>query len=133
MQEQPGGERRAGAVLDYDLPRSGDLEFAQQAGRRRPDHRLQSLEASRAGSIAGIGRDHRRRRGVHLNLLLDRRAPGQSTENDENLNSLVNHSSLKIVRSRPYDGRMNCVFKNDSQGHSPWDNQYKTLSSNETS
>ena len=44
MQEQPGGERRAGAVLDHDLPRASHLELAEKTSWRRPDHRLQSLK-----------------------------------------------------------------------------------------
>jgi hypothetical protein len=52
MQEQSGGERRAWAVLDYDLPRASDLELAQKTSRRRPDHRLQSFEARGSGSVA---------------------------------------------------------------------------------
>src|SRR5260370_33528810 len=56
MQEQPGGERRARAVLDYDLPGASALELAGKAGRRPPDHRPQSLEASGAGAVAALWR-----------------------------------------------------------------------------
>src|SRR5437588_7841325 len=83
MQEQPGRERRARAVLDYDLPRASDLELAEKTSRRRPDDRLQSFEASGSGGVAGIGGDHRRRGGIHLDLLLNDRAPAQSAENGE--------------------------------------------------
>src|SRR5436305_8481089 len=44
MQEQPGRERRARAVLDCDLPRASDLELAEKTSRRRPDHRSRALK-----------------------------------------------------------------------------------------
>src|ERR1700722_16112916 len=91
MQEQPGGERRAGAFLDYDLPRASDLELAEKTCRRRPHHRLQSLEASGSGGVAGIGGDHRRRRSVHLDLLLDGRAPAEGAQDGEYSKYPANH------------------------------------------
>jgi hypothetical protein len=91
MQKEPGGERRARAVLDCDLPRASDLELAEKTGRRRPHHRLQSFEASSPGGVAGIGGNHRRRRSIHLDLLLDDGAPGQGAENGENSDYLANH------------------------------------------
>src|SRR5437764_7009581 len=97
MQEQPGRERRARAVLDYDLPRASDLELAEKTGRRSSDHRLQSFEASGSGSVTGIGGDRPRRRGIHLDLLLDDRAPGQGAEDGQYVNYLVNHQDpLKV-------------------------------------
>lgn len=83
MQEQPGGKRRARAVLDGDLPRTSDLELAEKTSRRRLHHRLQSFEAGRSGGVAGIGGDRRRRLSIHLDLLLDDRAPAQGAENGE--------------------------------------------------
>jgi len=89
------------------LSRPGDLELAQQADRRRPDHRLQRLEARRPRGIAGVGRNHRRRRGVHLDLLLHCRAPRQEAENGKNLDSLENHFDPQKLR---YDFRTNYRF-----------------------
>jgi len=97
-----GGERRARAVLDYDLPRASDLEFAEKTGRCRPDHRLQSFEASRSGGVAGIGGDRRRRRSVHLDLLLNERAPAQGVENGEYPDYVADHLST----SKTGDGRL---------------------------
>jgi hypothetical protein len=94
MQEQPGGERRAWAVLDYDLPRANDLELAEKTSRRRPDHRLQSFEASGSGGVAGICGNHRRRRGIHLDLLLDDGAPAQGAEDGEYRDYFADHLTL---------------------------------------
>ena len=94
MQEQPGGERRARAVLDDDLPRASDLELAEKTGRRTPHHRLQSLEAGGSGGIAGIGGDRRRRRSVHLDLLLNDGARAQGAEDGQYINHLENHGTL---------------------------------------
>jgi hypothetical protein len=104
MQEQPGGERRARAVLDCDPPCASYLELAEQTRRRRPDHRLQSFEASGTGGVAGIGGDHRRRRSIHLDLLLNDRAPGQGAENGEYPDYVADHFDLP----KGY-----CVYVND--------------------
>jgi hypothetical protein len=94
MQEQPGGERRARAVLDYDLPGASDLELAEKTSRRRPDHRLQSFEASGSGGVAGICGNHRRRRGIHLDLLLDDGAPAEGAEDGEYRDYFADHLTL---------------------------------------
>src|ERR1700750_1514200 len=93
MQEQPGGERCARAVLDCDLARASDLELAEKTSRRRPHHRLQSLEASGSGGVAGIGGDRRRRRSIHLDLRLDDRAPAQCAEKGEYFDYVAHHLS----------------------------------------
>src|ERR1700730_17657727 len=97
MQEQPGGERGTGAVLDYDLPRASNLELAEKTSRCRPDHRLQRFEASGSGGVAAMGGHHRRRRSVNLDLLLDGRAPAEGAKNGQYINHLVSHGTpLKV-------------------------------------
>src|ERR1700730_19311714 len=54
MQEQPGGERGTGAVLDYDLPRASNLELAEKTSRRRHYHRMPRFEAILTGRVAGL-------------------------------------------------------------------------------
>ncbi|MFZ3377842.1 MAG: hypothetical protein WA183_20030 [Chthoniobacterales bacterium] len=84
MQEEPGDERRARPVLYDNLTGASDFELAQKAGRRGVDDRFQRFEASGSGIVAGVGGDHRRRGGVHLDLLLDGGTPAQRAETGEN-------------------------------------------------
>jgi hypothetical protein len=98
MQEQPGRERRARPILELYLTGSGDLELAEEAGRRRPDDLLQGVKASRPGSVTSIGGDRRSCRGIDLYLRLDERASTQCTDYCYNDNYFIGHFILFFFR-----------------------------------
>src|ERR1700730_8153128 len=109
MKEQAGRERRARPVLDHDLASASELELAEHAGRRRSYHRLQGHEASGSGGVAGIGSDHRSRGSVHLDFLLNDRAPSHDAEDAENFDYLFDHLTSKSVGWPAWRPRLSSV------------------------